>query len=496
MEVVAPNELQNQPQQLKLEPVAPNQITKETKFVPSLGMIDYSNSVELPDMSKANTYQPSYVNPIMGTQKAIDTQITGVSPIMNPNITISTNDFEAISNSVLYPTDYIEKYLGVDALRPKFDKLQETIQNQLQNSQDTLDEALKQQDPNYYKTLADSTLSNSSNPFSPNNLGIYNYKDNLPKLIGMQESQGTGGYKAFNSTSNALGKYQITKDTLFGESNRGNGWAKEALDAKIIDKIPTQEEFLNSPDIQDKVAKYQMGKMYDNAKLLGASDTDAVKYVSASWYNTENKGRIVNKQFVHLPIDSIKQGKNGEYPSVIDYTNQVTGRIRTEEGVNNNSLPQQQKTPLTNAQSEQIPQVVKNFFNDWEGKAIPNPTIKDGSWAGECVALALRYYKDVMRTDVPAFGAYAKDGLYDGVLDKQFDNINPNKLNVGIKLNDMVFQGANKNGTGYAGHVGIAVTNSDSQGYFTIMESNVNGKVPSYRVLNKSVIDGLRRLKT
>ena len=489
MEVVAPNELQNQPQQLKLEPVAPNQITKETKFVPSLGMIDYSNPVELPDMSKANTYQPSYVNPIMGTQTVIDTQITGVSPIMNPNITISTNDFEAISNSVLYPTDYIEKYLGVDALRPKFDKLQETIQNQLQNSQDTLDEALKQQDPNYYKTLADSTLSNTSNPFSPNNLGKINYRDNLPKLIGTQESG--GDYKAINKDSGAMGKYQIMPNSLFG--NGSNGWANDALKDGVIDKLPTRDEFINSPELQDKIASHKMAKMYDYAKIQGLNDTDATKYVSASWYSGENKARISNKSFVNLPNDNIKQGN---YPSIAEYTNQVVSRIRTEEGVNNNSLPQQQKTPLTNAQSEQIPQVVKQFFNDWEGKAIPNPTIKDGSWAGECVALALRYYKDVMFTDVPAFGNYAKDGLYDGVLDKQFDNINPNKLNVGIKLNDMVFQGANKNGTGYAGHVGIAVTNSDSQGYFTIMESNVNGKVPSYRVLNKSVIDGLRRLKT
>lgn len=75
----------------------------------------------------------------------------------------------------------------------------------------------------------------------------------ISQAIGQFESG--GNYKAIgpktSSGDQAYGKYQIMGNNI-------PSWSKEALGYSI-----TKEEFLSSPELQDKIAQYKMGKYFD-----------------------------------------------------------------------------------------------------------------------------------------------------------------------------------------------------------------------------------------
>lgn len=85
--------------------------------------------------------------------------------------------------------------------------------------------------------------------------------DQLMRAIRGQESG--GNYRAYNP-SGASGAYQILKSNFV---NKG-GWDKEALGRDI-----TYQEFMNTPAIQDQIARFKLGQYLKSRGAAGAAAT-------------------------------------------------------------------------------------------------------------------------------------------------------------------------------------------------------------------------------
>lgn len=79
------------------------------------------------------------------------------------------------------------------------------------------------------------------------------------RSLGIQESG--GDYKITNPRTGAMGKYQVMPQNLDsswdGTPNKNAGWDYEALGRDV-----TRQEFLNNPQIQERIALHQLKKQF------------------------------------------------------------------------------------------------------------------------------------------------------------------------------------------------------------------------------------------
>lgn len=111
--------------------------------------------------------------------------------------------------------------------------------------------------------------------------------------IAKQESG--GNYRAVNASSGALGKYQIMPANV-------PSWSKDALGHSI-----STSQFLNSPDLQERVARNKLRYYYNKYGAAGAAK---------AWYGGEGAARSTSTR------------RQGAYPSIAAYAAKVTGRLR------------------------------------------------------------------------------------------------------------------------------------------------------------------------
>ena len=125
-------------------------------------------------------------------------------------------------------------------------------------------------------------------------------KDDFFKAVGAQESG--GNYGATNSRTKAFGKYQILPSNW-------PSWAREA-------GLPEGAE--QTPENQEKVAKYKLGQYFDKYGAEGAL---------VAWYSGEQNAKrwvdgeadAIGENGKHYSWDA-KQG-NGDEPSIREYVN-------------------------------------------------------------------------------------------------------------------------------------------------------------------------------
>lgn len=122
------------------------------------------------------------------------------------------------------------------------------------------------------------------------------------QAISAQESG--GNYSVQNKDSGAMGKYQIMPSNIMGT---GRGWDYEALGRDI-----NIGEFLGSPKLQEQIAQYKLRNYYQKYGPAGAAVAWYAGPGTASGY-LRNPGRYTAKQ--------------GAYPSIAAYVQQVLGRM-------------------------------------------------------------------------------------------------------------------------------------------------------------------------
>ena len=136
--------------------------------------------------------------------------------------------------------------------------------------------------------------------------------ENIYKAIVGQESG--GDYNAVNPNSGALGIAQVMPSNI-------SQWSQEVLGQSI-----TPEQFLQNPDIQDKIVKGMMKKMLQKAlQFTGGDFQAAARRVSAEWYAGPSG---LNR------MDSTVSQAYG-HPSVRSYTGQVADRLNSQRGGQN-----------------------------------------------------------------------------------------------------------------------------------------------------------------
>lgn len=139
----------------------------------------------------------------------------------------------------------------------------------------------------------------SANPVGSNAGGSFGA---FMKAISGQESG--GNYGARNSSSGAMGKYQIMPSNLGGSKS---GWDYEALGRDI-----SAQQFMKSPQLQEAIAQYKLKQYYDRWGPAGAAVAWYAGPGTVSGY-LKNPGKYTNPQ--------------GAYPSIASYVNQIMGRM-------------------------------------------------------------------------------------------------------------------------------------------------------------------------
>lgn len=117
--------------------------------------------------------------------------------------------------------------------------------------------------------------------------------DKFMAAISSQESG--GNYHSVNRDSGALGKYQIMPGNI-------RSWSKQALGHSI-----SPSQFLNSPELQEQIARYQMQQYYSKWGPRGAA---------IAWY--AGPGAVNRKNL---------NGSQGNYPSINQYAAAVLRRL-------------------------------------------------------------------------------------------------------------------------------------------------------------------------
>ena len=123
--------------------------------------------------------------------------------------------------------------------------------------------------------------------------------------IGAHES--SNNYNARNKDSGAMGKYQIMPSNIIGA---GRGWDYEALGYDIS---PTQ--FMQSPEIQEKIASYKLQQYYNKYGAAGAA---------IAWYAGPG---MANK---YVNSGQLTNGNTGQagYPSIYAYMKAILNGMR------------------------------------------------------------------------------------------------------------------------------------------------------------------------
>lgn len=123
--------------------------------------------------------------------------------------------------------------------------------------------------------------------------------DQFMAAISSQESG--GNYSARNRSSGAMGKYQIMPGNLGG---KGSGWDYEALGRDV-----SPQQFMNSPQIQEQIARYQLQKYYNKYGARGAA---------IAWY--------AGPGALKYSSGSLNRGQGG-YPSISSYAQSILKRL-------------------------------------------------------------------------------------------------------------------------------------------------------------------------
>ena len=127
--------------------------------------------------------------------------------------------------------------------------------------------------------------------------------DKFVNTIGQKES--SGRYGAVNKYSGALGKYQIMPSNINGKNR---GWDYEALGHDV-----TTSQFLSSPEIQEKVARYKLQQYYNKYGPAGAS---------IAWY----AGPGAANKYAKTGRASTNTQAWG-FPSIASYMQSITGSL-------------------------------------------------------------------------------------------------------------------------------------------------------------------------
>lgn len=122
------------------------------------------------------------------------------------------------------------------------------------------------------------------------------------QAISGQESGGS--YGARNSSTGAMGKYQIMPGNISGSG----GWDVEALGHNV-----STSAFMKSPQIQEAIAKYKLQQYYNKYGAAGAA---------VAWYAGEGNA----KKYVASGGKGYNR-KQGAYPSVSSYVRQILQRM-------------------------------------------------------------------------------------------------------------------------------------------------------------------------
>jgi hypothetical protein len=149
-------------------------------------------------------------------------------------------------------------------------------------------------------------LQNMPQPNLPNGANPSQYpKGDFGKFLNAIAGQESGGkYDIQNSSSGAMGKYQIMPSNIMGT---GKGWDYEALGRDV-----NIGQFLASPQIQESIAQYKLKSYYDKYGPAGAA---------VAWY--AGPGTVSN----YLKNPNRYTNPQGAYPSIAAYVQQVLGRM-------------------------------------------------------------------------------------------------------------------------------------------------------------------------
>lgn len=120
-------------------------------------------------------------------------------------------------------------------------------------------------------------------------------------MAAIGEHESSNNYKARNRDSGAMGKYQIMPGNLGGKHS---GWDYEALG---YDVSPNQ--FMNSPQLQDAIARYKLQQYYSKYGARGA----AVAWYAGPGALKYGSGTLNKKQ--------------GAYSSINQYANSILRRL-------------------------------------------------------------------------------------------------------------------------------------------------------------------------
>lgn len=121
---------------------------------------------------------------------------------------------------------------------------------------------------------------------------------NFINAISGQESG--GNYNARNRHSGALGRYQIMPGNI-------SSWSRAALGRSV-----TPQQFARSPELQDRIARHQMQKYYQQYGPAGAA---------VAWYAGPGNAN----KYVRNP--SGWNRKQGNYPSISSYVASILRRM-------------------------------------------------------------------------------------------------------------------------------------------------------------------------
>lgn len=122
------------------------------------------------------------------------------------------------------------------------------------------------------------TVTNA--PLPQGNLTV----NQIMEAIGKLESRGNYSATGPKTKSGdvALGKYQVMRSNI-------PSWSRAALGYEV-----TPDQFLNNPELQDKIAQYQMGKYYNK---YGNPDD-----VAAMWFSGRPSRNNVRKDIIGTSV--------------------------------------------------------------------------------------------------------------------------------------------------------------------------------------------------
>ena len=128
----------------------------------------------------------------------------------------------------------------------------------------------------------------------PNVTGNSSFEKFVNAITGQESG---GNYNARNSSSGAMGRYQIMPSNIAGSG----GWDKEALGYNI-----SSQQFMSNPKLQDAIARYKLQQYFNKYGPRGAA---------IAWYAGPGMvGRAGNKS-------------QGAYPTINQYANSILKRM-------------------------------------------------------------------------------------------------------------------------------------------------------------------------